>query len=669
MQEVLIFSGTSEGRELAKRLASKNIKATVCVATEYGQEVMERSQSRLLTVRAGRMDVMEMEKLIGEKEWRAVVDATHPFAKEVTQNIACACRSQGREALRLLREQDNAAFPGQKVVYVDTVKEAVDYLNQTAGNIFLTTGSKSLPEYMEGIQDVSRVYARILPVGDEVERCRSLGLAGSQIICMQGPFSEGLNAAMMEAVQASILVTKETSKAGGFPEKLAAAKRVGAEAVVLRRSREQGYSLEEILQKLGVESREEASDIIEYQITIAGMGMGSISNMTCEVRDACQDADIILGARRMLNAVRPMHKPVECLYLGPEIADYILTHPQYRKVVVLLSGDVGFYSGAKSILQAFRDAGITEGNHYQVRQLCGIPSPVYFASKLQVPWEGFALMSLHGRKQNVAGALERCGKVFVLLDNAEGLRRLGRELMEYGFGGAKMYVGCQLSYPEEEIFSGTPEQFLDFEKEGVLVALLVQEGAGEPLATHGIPDGLFIRGNVPMTKEEVRSISLSKLALRPGSIVYDIGAGTGSVSVECAKAARDGKVYAIERNPEALELMEQNKRRHRAWNLEAKAGEAPAALEGLEPPTHAFIGGSGGNLKEILELLWQRSPKVRVVLNAISLETLKEVAEILEAHEFQHQEVVQVSVAKAKKLGRHHLMAGQNPVYVVTLQK
>ena len=210
---------------------------------------------------------------------------------------------------------------------------------------------------------------------------------------------------------------------------------------------------------------------------------------------------------------------------------------------------------------------------------------------------------------------------------------------------------------------------MDFEEKGVLVALLVQEDGEKPLATHGIADGSFIRGKAPMTKEEVRSISLSKLALQTGSIVYDIGAGTGSVSVECARAARDGKVYAIEKNPEALGLIEENKRRHRAWNIEAIAGEAPKALEGLEPPTHAFIGGSGGNLKEILGLLWQKSPKMRVVINAISLETIKEVAELLEEHEFQHQEIVQVSVAKAKKLGRHHLMAGQNPVYVVTLQK
>ena len=116
-------------------------------------------------------------------------------------------------------------------------------------------------------------------------------------------------------------------------------------------------------------------------------------------------------------------------------------------------------------------------------------------------------------------------------------------------------------------------------------------------------------------------------------------------------------------------MIERNKQCHRAWNVETIAGEAPEALEGLPAPTHAFIGGSSGKLRDILEALWRKSPKVRIVLNIISLETLKEVLEVMEEHGFAHQEIVQVTVARARELGRHHLMMGQNPVYVITLQK
>lgn len=663
-KEILIFSGTSEGRKLAEILLQNKIAVTVCVATQYGQEMMGQKEDELLTVHTGRMDVSEMERMAGEKNWQAIVDATHPFAEEVTKNIAAACRNQGKEALRLLREQNADICGNQDIQFVDSVEEAAAYLNQTSGNILLTTGSKSLPEYVEKIQDISRIYARILPVAQEVEKCRGLGLQGRQIICMQGPFSQEMNLAVMKEIQASVLVTKETAETGGYPEKLAAARQAGAKTVVIRRPREQGCSMEEILQRIGVELKEKRADINKYQITIAGMGMGSFSNMTGEVQQACREADVIIGAGRMLETVEALGKPMENLYIGTEIAAFIQKHPQYQRIVVLLSGDVGFYSGAKKLLQAFEEAGIAE-----VRQLCGISSVQYFASRLQIPWEDITLMSDHGRRQNIVGMLSTHEKVFTLTDGDKGVRRLSSELLRYGLGSVKMYVGCQLSYPEEEILTGGPEQFLDFEREGVLAVLLIHEEAKEASVSHGISDELFVRGKVPMTKEEVRSISVSKLALRRDSVVYDIGAGTGSIAAECAKIAVNGKVYAIEKNPEALELIEKNKHYHRAWNIDTIAGEAPEVLEGLEAPTHAFIGGSSGKLERILKVLWQKSPQVRVVLNVISLETLQEAVELLKKYEIKQQEIVQVTVAKAKQLGSHHLMMGQNPVYIITLQK
>ncbi len=699
-KEILIFSGTSEGRKLAEILIQNKIAVTVCVATEYGQEMMGQQEREFLTVHTGRMDVSEMERMAGEKNWQAIVDATHPFAEEVTKNIAAACRNQGKEALRLLREQSADIFGNQDIQFVDSVEEAAAYLNQTSGNILLTTGSKSLPEYVKKIQDISRIYARILPAGQEVEKCRSLGLQGRQIICMQGPFSEEMNLAIMKEIHASVLVTKETAETGGYPEKLAAARQAGAKTVVIRRPREQGCSMEEILQRIGVDPKEERADINKYQITIAGMGMGSFYNMTGEVQQACREADMIIGAERMLKTVGTLGKPMENLYIGTEIAAFIQEHPQYQRIVVLLSGDVGFYSGAKKLLQAFEKAGIIEEQpessafkelkeqpessafkelkeqpessgkrQYQIRQLCGISSVQYFASRLQIPWEDITLMSAHGRRQNIVGMLSAHEKVFTLTDGDKGVRRLSSELLRYGLGSVKMYVGCQLSYPEEEILTGGPEQFLDFEREGVLAVLLIHEDAKEASVSHGISDELFVRGKVPMTKEEVRSISVSKLALRRDSVVYDIGAGTGSIAAECAKIAVRGKVYAIEKNPEALELIEKNKHYHRAWNIDIVAGEAPEVLEGLEAPTHAFIGGSSGKLEQILKVLWQKSPEVRVVLNVISLETLQEAVELLKKYEIKQQEIVQVTVAKAKQLGNHHLMMGQNPVYIITLQK
>jgi len=662
LREILIFSGTSEGRRLAGRLAADGIFVTVCVATEYGRELMEQEEAHpLIQVRAGRLDLAGMEELLAEREWEVVVDATHPFAAEASKNIAAACAQNGQELLRLLREEEQEHFEGADLTYVDSAAQAAEYLNRTTGNIFLTTGSKELAEYVKGIEDCARLYARILPSGAEVEHCRRLGLKGKQIICMQGPFSMELNAAMMKEIHASVLVTKETSRAGGFPEKVRAAIAAGAAIVVIRRPKESGCSMEELLKRLGVKQRQ------PRRITLAGMGMGSLSNMTREVYQACQDASLVIGAKRMLETVKTMGKPVKNLSQSGEIAAYIRAHPQYRNIVVLLSGDVGFYSGAKKLREEILQNG--KAQDFEFRQLCGVPSVVYFAGRLGMPWEDLALVSLHGRQQNMIGKLQSHGKIFALTNGAEGIRSISRKLLEYGFSQTEMYVGYMLSYPQEEIFSGTPADFLDYDKEGASVLILLEKKQRGYVVTPGIPDQEFLRGQAPMTKEEIRSISLSKLALTKDAVVYDIGAGTGSVAVECARQALEGTVYAIEKKTEALELLKKNKLKHRVSNLEIVPGEAPQMFENLSPPTHALIGGSGGRLSEIVSALWKKNPAVRLVIHVISLKTLAEVMEMMKDTSFSHKEIVHVSVAKAKELGGHPLMLGQNPVYVITLQK
>ena len=181
-----------------------------------------------------------------------------------------------------------------------------------------------------------------------------------------------------------------------------------------------------------------------------------------------------------------------------------------------------------------------------------------------------------------------------------------------------------------------------------------------------VEDEEFLRGKAPMTKSEIRSLSVAKLHLEKDSVVYDVGAGTGSVTIELALAAPDGIVYAVERNQEACDLIEQNKRKFGTPNIEVIHGLAPEAMEDLPAPTHAFIGGSAGNLKEILESLLAKNPKIRVVINTVTLETIGEVTECLKDLPLLEEEIVSVSVAKAKKLGSYHLMMGQNPIYIIT---
>ena len=183
---------------------------------------------------------------------------------------------------------------------------------------------------------------------------------------------------------------------------------------------------------------------------------------------------------------------------------------------------------------------------------------------------------------------------------------------------------------------------------------------------HGLDDSLFLRGKAPMTKQEVRSVSISKLNPARDAVLYDVGAGTGSCSVEMALQAPLGKVYALEQKEEALGLLAENKKLFGTENLEIVPGEASASIPALPAPDGAFIGGSSGNMAAILDLLYAKNPACRIVINVIALETLAAVISYYQQKAGYTLDVVQIFAAENKKLGRYNLMMAQNPIYVIT---
>lgn len=190
----------------------------------------------------------------------------------------------------------------------------------------------------------------------------------------------------------------------------------------------------------------------------------------------------------------------------------------------------------------------------------------------------------------------------------------------------------------------------------------------EKIITPGISDSEFIRGKVPMTKQEVRSASVCKLRLLEDSVVYDIGCGTGSVSIEIARLSKKIKVLALDSNPEAVSLTRQNARKFGLENIEVVEGEAPQALKNLPAATHAFIGGSGGHLKEIIAALKEKNSDVKVVMNAVSLESVAEIEEIIKSYTLKDYEVVQFFITKTQKIGSHHLFKAGNPVFIFSFE-
>ena len=649
MYKAIVFAGTTEGYALCEFLAENRVSVYACAATEYGGSLLQENE--FLHVSAGRLKTEDMEELFRKENPEIVLDATHPYAAEVTKNIRTACESAGVLYQRILRPEGEK---NSEAIYVESTEEAAAFLSGTEGNIFLTTGSKELAKFT-GIPDYKeRLFARVLSIPSVIRSCAELGIEGKHLIGMQGPFSAEINEAMLRQFQCSYLVTKDTGLAGGFPEKMEACQRCGVTPVIIGRPlKEEGLSLQDargFLSKM-------FGFTLSQKISLVGIGMGAEKTLTLEGKKALNEAELLIGAKRMTEAVQKPGQMVLHEYRSEKIVEYIREHPKYRTVAIALSGDVGFYSGAKKLIDQL------DGN---VEVICGISSVVYFMSKIGLSWDDAKIVSAHGRNCNLISLIRHNPKVFSILGTEDGVAVLASRLVYYGMGDVTLYVGENLSYENEKIFHDKAANLTEYRGDALSVVTACNEKATPLSAVHGISDGEFLRGKAPMTKEEVRTVSLSKLRLSEDSVCYDVGAGTGSVSVEMALRAWMGQVYAIEKKEDALALLKENKKKFAVDNLVIIPGVAPEAMTELPAPTHAFIGGSSGNMQDIINLLLEKNPKVRIVINCITLETVTEAMNAIRDFGLEDVDIVQLAAARSKSIGRYHMMMGENPIYIIS---
>lgn len=399
------------------------------------------------------------------------------------------------------------------------------------------------------------------------------------------------------------------------------------------------------------------------RVNIVGIGPGNPELLTGAAIKAIKESNILIGDKRMLAAFAEADKKIYDTIKTVDIVEIAASaNPEKDVLAVLVSGDVGFFSLAKTISGKLPDC--------ECVRYCGISSLVYFAAKLQLSWDDAKIVSMHGRKQNLVAAVAENKKVFSLTGGEHTPQMLCAQLCEHGLDDVQVYVGENLSYPEENITVGTAAEISkqNFPSLSVMMVINDQAAKYQPVV-HGLADELFTRSKVPMTKQEVRSISMSKLMPKATDKIYDIGAGTGSCSVELALLANKGQVWAFERNPEAVALIHKNKDLFGIENLEVIAGEALENIKNMPAPDCVFVGGSGGDLCEMLDIIYAKNSDCRIVINAITIETLAEVADYYKKHQDYSLEIVNVCVARSRKLGSYNLMMAQNPVYVMTALK
>ena len=571
MCKIWIFGGTTEGRLLAEYCSREKIEAWVSVASEYGEELLqeelmesgnagnpdlnhntkERGQcadkeicfakkslknvqaSSVIKVLRGRMDRYQMEEFIRNQGIHLVIDATHPHARLVSEEIQEACGRTGVRLERCLRaegEQNKA----RDWVEVDSIQEAVSFLSSVSGVIFATTGSKELEALCQIPDYQKRVYARVLPTSNVLRKCEKLGITGSHLIAMQGPFSTEMNTLFLRQTKAEWLLTKDSGRAGGFQEKVEAARENGTRVVVIRRPEEDGISLEEAMEVLkkadegnvgeregrggediereiasakrkknieGVDGENQRkSNVVELKthLILAGIGMGQPSQMTGEVLRAIRESDALIGAGRMLESAEralqndlliskegkaenrqesaaAVEKERKCYkaYLPDDVIQIVSEHPEWKQAVILYSGDTGFFSGASRMAERLREAG------YPFTVYPGTSCVSYLAARLGTHWEDAAIYSAHGRELSVDRVMKRlcdpeepAKRAFILMGGKNGAGQFCERLTQAGYGNVQVTVGENLSYPEEQIRSGTAEEMKKLEFADLSLMLL-----------------------------------------------------------------------------------------------------------------------------------------------------------------------------------------------------
>ncbi len=390
------------------------------------------------------------------------------------------------------------------------------------------------------------------------------------------------------------------------------------------------------------------------KIYIVGTGMDGDTTLTSKASEIIGAAEILIGAERVLKPFEIYNKPMFTSWKPEEIRKFIEKN-NYETAAVLVSGDCGFFSGAERLVKVLGD--------YETEIICGISAPVYFCSKIKKPWQDLKFISLHGAKGNIIRNICRNKYCFFLLGGDISPAQICKKMCEYGLADVNVYIGENLSLENEKIFVGNALDFTEINC-GKLCVMITENMNYEQGILCGIPDADFVRGNSPMTRSEVRSVVISKLNIGANDVCWDIGCGTGSVSVEMALQCFDGTVFSVDKNISAVRLTTENKRKFGCDNINAICGKAPGCLSDFPVPDKVFVGGSCGEINEIIGTVFEKNFYADIVITAVSLETLEASVNALKGFDIT-PEIVQISVARTNRIGSHTMLLAENPVFVV----
>lgn len=393
------------------------------------------------------------------------------------------------------------------------------------------------------------------------------------------------------------------------------------------------------------------------KLFVVGVGPGSADQLTSAARETIRRAGLVVAAPRH-RALADGHPNVAALGNFEETFDAIDAALEQGSVAVLVSGDPGVFSLLPLLKKRF------PGDDLEA--VPGVSSLQSLCAAARETWIDAAILSGHGRDLSEAKLLDAAdqnGKTIFFCGPQWNPRRLCRLLADWDMNHLRLAVGERLSYGDQRLSRGTPAELAARDYDDLSLVLIENPTPWEkPQARPRDAD--FLRADAPMTRETVRSAILDELRLRRDSTLWDLGAGTGSVTVAAALFCTDGQVCAVEKNPDAAALVARNVKKFHRHNVALYEGDNAAVLPSLPRPTHVFVGGSGSELPELLRAVAALGEGIRVVVSAVAFKTYAAAAEILAGTGFRDFDAVQVAVGRAKKIGGTFIMAAQNPVTI-----
>lgn len=403
------------------------------------------------------------------------------------------------------------------------------------------------------------------------------------------------------------------------------------------------------------------------RLTIVGIGPGSADFVMPAARERMKNAHMVIAARRILPMLQEVcgETAAEFVPMGKIKDTFLLIDEHLKKeeeVALVVSGDPLMYSLYKTIC----NDEISEDWNMEI--LPGIGSMQMLGAAFGETMEDAQFISVHGRSKtpgSVALCVTENPKVFFLCSKEQGPGWLSKIMLQYHLNDVTVYAGANLSYENQLLLSGTPEEMAEKEYPALCVAMIKNPNPRKVIRPCFLSDADFERDKTPMTKEEIRVLVLHKMKIQPDDVIWDIGAGTGSVSIECARQAPFGQVHSVEREERAIALIERNKEKFETEHLYIYHGNAEEKIKDLPVPDKVFIGGSGGELDKIIEIIARFHKDVKVVVSAVTLETISEAHEILGCYDSNY-EAIQATIGRSRKIGNYHIMDTNNPVMIFT---